>query len=59
MIDSIVVHINSKAISCDIIRIQPNIEYLLLPANAVNIINSITSDEVISIRIRDSIKLTK
>ncbi len=39
--DNIVVHINSKDISWDIIRMHPNIEYLLLPENADKIINNI------------------
>ena len=39
--NNIVVHINSKDINWDIILIQPNIEYLLLPENADKIINNI------------------
>ena len=59
MIDSIVVHINSKAISCDIIRIQPNMEYLLLPESAGKIMNNIDRPEIIIINTRESIKLIK
>ncbi len=37
--DNSVVHINSKDIRRDIIRRQPNMEDLLLPENAVKIMN--------------------
>ena len=57
--DTIVVHINSKDINWETIRIQPNMEYLLLPENADKIINSIDRPEIIIIKTRESIKLTK
>ena len=55
--DTIVVHINSKDINWETIRIQPNMEYLLLPENADKIINSIDRPEIIIIKTRESIKL--
>ena len=57
--DNIVVHINSKDINWEIIRIQPNIEYLLLPENADKIINNIDRPEIIMIKTRESIKLIR
>ncbi len=57
--DNIVVHINSKDINWEIIRIQPNMEYLLLPENADIIINNIDRPEIIIIKTRESIKLAK
>ena len=57
--NNIVVHINSKDINWDIILIQPNIEYLLLPENADKIINNIDRLEIIITNIRESIKLIK
>jgi len=57
--DNIVVHINSRDINWEIIRIQPNMEYLLLPENADKIINNIPNDEIIIIKTRESIKLIK
>ena len=57
--NNIVVQINSKDINCDIIRIQPNMEYLLLPENADNINNNIDRDEIIIIKTRESIRLIR
>ena len=57
--DNIVVHINSKDINWEIILIQPNMEYLLLPENADKIINNIDRLEIIITNIRESIKLIK
>ena len=57
--NNIVVHINSKDINWDIILIQPNIEYLLLPENADKIINNIDRLLIIITNIRESIKLIK
>ena len=57
--DNIVVHINSKDINWEIIRIQPNIEYLLLPENADKIIDNIDRPEIIMIKTRESIKLIR
>ena len=57
--NNIVVHINSKDINWEIIRIQPNMEYLLLPENADKIMNSIDKPEIIIIKTRESIKLIK
>ena len=57
--DNIVVHINSKDINWDIILIQPNMEYLLLPENADKIMNNIDIPEIIIIKTRESIKLIK
>lgn len=57
--NNIVVHINSKDINWDIILIQPNIEYLLLPENADKIMNNIDIPEIIIIKTRESIKLIK
>ena len=57
--DNIVVHINSKDIGWEIIRIQPNMEYLLLPENADKIMNNIDRPEIIIIKTRGSIKLIK
>ncbi len=47
--DNIVVHINSKDISWHIIRMHPNMEYLLLPENAYKIIINIDKHEIIII----------
>ena len=55
--DNIVVHINSKDINWEIILIQPNMEYLLLPENADKIMNNIDKPEIIIIKTRVSIKL--
>ena len=57
--DNIVVHINSKDINWEIILIQPNMEYLLLPENADKIMNNIDIPEIIIIKTRESIKLIK
>ena len=57
--DNIVVHINSKDINWEVNRIQPNMEYLLLPENADKIMNNIDRPEIIIIKTRESIKLTK
>ena len=57
--DNIVVHINSKDINWDIILMQPNMEYLLLPENADKIMNNIDIPEIIIIKTRESIKLIK
>ena len=57
--NNIVVHINSKDINWDIILIQPNMEYLLLPENADKIMNNIDIPEIIIIKTRESIKLIK
>ena len=57
--DNIVVQINSKDINWEIIRIQPNMEYLLLPENADKIMNNIDIPEIIIIKTRESIKLIK
>ena len=57
--DNIVVHINSKDINWEIVRIQPNMEYLLLPENADKIMNSIDNPEIIIIKTGESIKLIK
>ena len=57
--NNIVVHINSKDINWEIIRIQPNIEYLLLPENADKIMNIIDKPEIIINKTRESIKLIK
>ena len=57
--DNIVVHINSKDISWDIIRMHPNIEYLLLPENADKIMNKIDIPEIIIIKTRESMTLIK
>ena len=57
--DNIVVHINSKDINWEIIRIQPNMEYLLLPESADKIMNNIDRPEIIIINTRESIKLIK
>ena len=43
--DNIVVHINSKDISWDIIRMHPNMEYLLLPENADKIMNKLKKNK--------------
>ena len=56
---SIVVHINSKDINWEIIRIQPNMEYLLLPENADKSKNNIDRPEIIIIKTRENIKLIK
>ena len=55
--NNIVVHINSNDINWEIIRIQPNMEYLLLPENADKIMNNIDKPEIIIIKTRVSIKL--
>ena len=55
--DDIVVHINSGGIHWEIIRIQPDIEYLLLPENADEIIDNMDRPEIIMIETRGSIKL--
>ena len=57
--NNIVVHINSKDINWDIILIQPNIEYLLLPENADKIMNNIDIPEIIIIKTRENIKFIK
>ena len=57
--DNIVVHINSKDINWEIILIQPNMEYLLLPENADKIMNNIDIPEIIIIKTRENIKLIK
>ena len=57
--NNIVVHINSKDINWEIILIQPNMEYLLLPENADKIMNNIDKPEIIIIKTRESIKLIK
>ena len=57
--DNIVVHINSRDTNWEIIRIQPNMEYLLLPENADKIVNNIDRPEIIIIKTRESIKLIK
>ena len=57
--DNIVVHINSKDINWEIILIQPNMEYLLLPENADKIMNNIDIPEIIIIKTRESVKLIK
>ncbi len=57
--DNMVVHINSKDISWDIIRMHPNIDYLLLPEHAHTIKNSIDRAEIISIKTRENIKCIK
>ena len=57
--DNIVVHINSKDINWEVNRIQPNMEYLLLPENADKIMNNIDRPEIIIIKTRESIKLIK
>jgi hypothetical protein len=57
--NNIVVHINSKDINWEIILIQPNMEYLLLPENADKIMNNIDIPEIIIIKTRESIKLIK
>ena len=57
--NNIVVHINSKDINWDIILMQPNMEYLLLPENADKIMNNIDIPEIIIIKTRESIKLIK
>ena len=57
--DNIVVHINSKDINWEIILIQPNMEYLLLPENADKIMHNIDIPEIIIIKTRESIKLIK
>ena len=57
--NNIVVHINSKDINWEIILIQPNMEYLLLPENADKIMNNIDKPEIIMIKTRVSIKLIK
>ena len=57
--DNIVVQINSKDINWEIIRIQPNMEYLLLPENADKIINNIDRPEIIIIKTRERSKLIR
>ena len=57
--DNIVVHINSKDISWDNIRMHPNMEYLLLPENADKIMNNIDRPEIIIIKTRENIKFIK
>ena len=57
--NNIVVHINSKDINWDIIRMQPNMEYLLLPENADKIMNNIDRPEIIIIKTRENIRLIK
>ena len=57
--NNIVVHINSKDINWDIILMQPNMEYLLLPENADKSKNNIDRPEIIIINIRENIKLIK
>ena len=57
--NNIVVHINSKDMNWEIIRIQPNMEYLLLPEHADRIMNSMDKPEIIIIKTRESIKLIK
>ncbi len=51
--DNIVVHINSKDISWDIIRMHPNMEYLLLPENADKIMNSIDRPSMDPVKMKD------
>ncbi len=55
----VVVNINSKETNCELILIQPNMEYLLLPENAERRINSIDKPENIITKIRESIRLIK
>ena len=57
--NNIVVHINSKDITWEIILIHPNMEYLLLPENADKIMNNIDKPEIIISKTRESIKLIK
>ncbi len=57
--NNIVVHINSKDINWDIILMQPNMEYLLLPENADKIMNNIDRPEIIIIKTRENIRLIK
>ena len=57
--NNIVVHINSKDINWEIVLIQPNMEYLLLPENEDKIMNNIDKPEIIIIKTRESIKLIK
>ena len=57
--DNIVVHINSKDINWEVILIQPNMEYLLLPENADKSKNNIDRPEIIRINTRENIKLIK
>ena len=57
--NNIVFHINSKDINWEIILIQPNMEYLLLPENEDKIMNNIDKPEIIIIKTRESIKLIK
>ena len=57
--DNIVVQINSKDINWEIILMQPNMEYLLLPENADKIMNNIDRPEINIIKTRESIKLIK
>ena len=57
--DNIVVHINSKDINWEVILIQPNMEYLLLPENADKSKNNIDRPEIIRINTRENIKLMK
>ncbi len=57
--NNIVVQINSKDINWDIILMQPNMEYLLLPENADKIMNNIDRPEIIIIKTRENIRLIK
>ena len=46
-------------INWEIVLIQPNMEYLLLPENEDKIMNNIDKPEIIIIKTRESIKLIK
>ena len=51
--NTIVLVNNSKDINCDISRKQPNIEYLLNPSKANNIIKNILNEETRITRINE------
>lgn len=55
--DNNVVHINSRDINWGIIRIQPNMEYLLDPENADKIKKKIDRPDIIIVKTNERIKL--
>ena len=55
--DNNVVHINSRDINWGIIRIQPNMEYLLDPEHADKIKKKIDRPDIIIVKTNERIKL--
>ena len=55
--NNIVVHINSRDINWEIIRIQPNMEYLLLPENADKIKHILYDKIQLTLIVRDKDKV--